>query len=244
MAYVHVKYIAQGVKATKSVLEAELADAKYLMADGADGSQIHVEWMEASMWCAGAEDKYTIKAFKKGYEDCAEREFLKLEKLRGNRHIPPVLCYGTLVEDNGVQYRAIVEESVRGFSLGKIVEDGSFFGGEGNRSLGVSQTASIALELTRAVIEVEKVGLAHCGISHENVFLGKRCVEGWAQNGVDLFLVESGSSIRTWQGDYDVFEYDSTLAHVPFGAPELFGGDYCDALVQVLQRRASGVLAL
>lgn len=226
MARVVVKSIAQGVQATKSDLEAGLANAKCMVVDRTDGSPIHVEWAEASMWWAGAEDEYAIKAFKKGYEDCAEREFLKLEKLCGSRHIPPVLCYGTLVEDDGVQYQAIVRESVRGFSLAKIVEDGLLFGGEGKRPLGVSQAASIALELTRAVIEVEKVGLAYCGISHENVFLVERCVKGGLQDGADLFLVEFGSSMRVRQGDYEVFEYDSMRAHVPFGAPELFGGDY------------------
>ncbi|MDO4807242.1 MAG: protein kinase, partial [Coriobacteriales bacterium] len=226
MPTVVVDRVATGIRMTKAELERALTDVRRAVVEDERGNLRHVQGGEAVIWRAGQSGEYVIKAFRDDTESRAEPEFEKLLLLQPSRYVPKAYGFGRLVEDDGVEHRAIVEEYIRGVSLAKLVTSGKITGDVRNRRLSAMDTALIVLELTRGIRELKRVGLAHRDISCRNVLIRNACVDERFVNGVDLCFIDFGTSTYVTRKDATALGSGVRLATIPFGAPEMFGGRY------------------
>lgn len=226
MAHVIVEELAQGAGLTKEELERELIGVHRHVVRGSDGFPHYAAGGEAIIWRAGINGEYAIKAFREGLEGRAKSEYDKLQKLRESKYVPRAYGLGVLVEDDGVQRVSIVEEFVIGTSLAEAMNGGLLTGDAKRRALNAERAALIALELARGVRDLHRVGLAHRDISLANIILSEQCVREKLRHGVNLRLVDFGSSTSVERTDVTVIGEGVRLASIPFGAPEMFGGKY------------------
>ena len=229
MARVVIERMALGVHLPKREFEEVLCNAEPLTTNDL-GDSSHVSGGEASVWRAGNDGEYAVKVFKRESESHAEQEFERLSSLQSeNGYTPKVYCYGTLVDDEGSERKAIVEEYIGGYTLAEVLKQGLLTDGAQNAGLNAMQTTMIALELARGINQLESAGVAHRDISHNNVLLGHQCISNRLQNGIDLYLIDFGSSTFTYKADETILGPGVKLAAIPFGAPEMYGGDYYNA---------------
>ena len=182
----------------------------------------------ASIWRAGDRGRYVIKSFFDAEEEDARLEYEFLVRMNRTecQYVPKVLCIGTFTDGDGEKHQAIVEQYVDGRTLAKVIEQGSLSGDARIHTLNSNQAVSIALEIARALRDIARRGLAHRDLSPKNVMLTSRCIAAGLECGAEVYLVDFGQSTLTERKT--VTQAAPRLATIPYGAPEVYGGEYYD----------------
>ena len=179
----------------------------------------------ATLWRAGAKGEYAIKCFNNGGMAAAEEEFETLLLLSGQSAVPQVYGLGTFFDGMEKGYAAIVEEYVDGFTLANALKRGLLTGSARVPVLDMGRTILIASELALALRQLERAGVSHRDLSANNVMLRRECVTQRLEHGVDLALIDFGQSTPVSRPSVTP-SFKARLATVPYGAPEMYGGDH------------------
>lgn len=179
----------------------------------------------ASIWRAGDADQYAIKCFLIGGMKAAEEEYSVMLRLGQSAHVPKVYSLGTFVDGMEKEYPAIVEEFVDGYTLTDVLEKGLLSGSATSPLLEPAMAIAIALEVARGLVELGRVGVSHRDLSTNNVMLRRSCVSDQLASGVSLRIIDFGQSTSARRGTVTP-ELRARLATVPYGAPEVFGGEH------------------
>ena len=164
----------------------------------------------STLWRTGADGKYVIKCFLNDAAASAREEFETLSKLNDCRYTPNVYCLGTYVDDEGIVYPAIIESFVKGISLEQAIT-GGFISGSNKRKADALSASEIALEIAKALSGIAEHGVSHGNLSPAHIILAHDCITQGFNGGVEIVLVDFTRE---------------RLAAIPYGAPEVFGGEF------------------
>lgn len=207
----------------------------YYPSKGVPGVEFRPEWLTspmsiasggfATLWRAGDRGQFAIKCFNNGGMAAAKEEFETLRMLSGERVVPKVYGMGTFVDGVEQGYAAIVEEYVDGYTLAHALKRGLLSGSARNPVLDTKTALKVALEIARALVRLQRVGVSHRDLSANNVMLFRGCVERRLAEGVNLVLIDFGQSTPIDRSSVTPSDR-ARLATVPYGAPEMYGGRY------------------
>lgn len=179
----------------------------------------------ATLWRAGDHGQYAIKCFNTGGMSAAEEEFEALLLLSGHHVAPQVYGLGTFVDGMEEGRAAIVEEYLAGYTLSGVLKRGLLSGSTRRQVLSASHTVTVALAVAEALVEVEAAGVSHRDLSANNVMLSKGCVAQGLSAGARVRLIDFGQSTPLTRPSVTP-SFRARLATVPYGAPEMYGGEY------------------
>ncbi len=179
----------------------------------------------ATLWRAGSRGQYAIKCFNNGGMAAAEEEFEALLLLSGCSSVPQVYSLGTFVNGMEQGSAAIVEEYIEGYTLAGVLKRGLVTGSVRLPVFETQLVVKVATELARALAKLEQVGVSHRDLSANNVMLSKDCVARHLSGGIELALIDFGQSTPTSRPSVTP-SFRARLATVPYGAPEMYGGEH------------------
>ena len=179
----------------------------------------------ATIWRAGQQGQYAIKCFNAGGVAAAEEEFQTMHLLSGRRVAPQVFGLGTFIDGAEHGYAAIVEEYVDGYTLAHALKHGLLTGSVLRPVLDCATTVVIGTELARALVQLDQAGVSHRDLSANNVMLAKESVERGVLGGVRLTLIDFGQSTPVVRPSVTP-SFRARLATIPYGAPEMYGGEH------------------
>ncbi len=179
----------------------------------------------ATLWRAGSRGQYAIKCFNNGGMAAAEEEFEALLLLSGCPAVPQVYSLGTFVNGMEQGSAAIVEEYIEGYTLAGVLKRGLVTGSVRQPVFETQLVVKVATELARVLAKLEQMGVSHRDLSANNVMLTKQCVARHLSGDIELALIDFGQSTPTSRPSVTP-SFRARLATVPYGAPEMYGGEH------------------
>ncbi len=179
----------------------------------------------ATIWRAGINGQYAIKCFNDGGMAAAKEEYETLMMLSGSHVVPQAYALGTFVDGAENGSAAIIQEYVDGFTLANVLRKGLLTGSARQSVLSVADTLRIGLEVARALVRLREAGVSHRDLSANNVMLSRECVNQQLAGGANVWLIDFGQSTPVMRPSVTP-SFKARLATVPYGAPEMYGGEY------------------
>ncbi len=179
----------------------------------------------ATIWRAGKYGQFAIKCFNDGGMAAAKEEYETLIMLSGSHVVPRAYALGTFVDGAENGSAAIIQEYVDGYTLANVLKRGLLTGSARCSVLGVTDTLRIGLEVARALVRLREAGVSHRDLSANNVMLSKECVSQRLSEGANVWLIDFGQSTPITRPSVTP-SFKARLATVPYGAPEMYGGEH------------------